>query len=403
MSLDAAFGKRIQQVAGRFEEEMISLRRAIHRNPELAFEEHETSSLIADSLEKRGIEVRRGVGGTGLVARIHPEREGRKTVAIRADMDALPIQEATGVEYASKNPGKMHACGHDANCAMAYGAALILSSEEIRDSIDGNVTLLFQPAEESPPGGAIKMIEDGAMENPKIDAIIASHTYNDGNLGEVFFRAGPMLASADNFDLTILGEAAHGAMPQQGKDAIVTSAEVILGYQRIVSREVKPTSPAVITIGTIEGGDRCNVIPNRVMMKGTVRTLDQSVQQTIEKSMHRTADGITKSAGLSYELDYQKGYPVLLIDSNLKRVVEEAIADLEGIEFVEMEEPVMGGEDFSYYAQRAPGVFMFLGVVSDRNPKRPMHHPEYNIDERVLTEGASMMAFAVARILKALK
>ena len=391
--------KLIKKKAREFESEMISVRRAIHQNPELAFEEHETSALLADRLEKAGINAERGVGGTGVVGRIEPGKKGAKTVALRADMDALPIQEQTGLEFASRNAGKMHACGHDANCAMALGAALILNAAEVKEQLKGNVRLLFQPAEESPPGGAIKMIEAGALENPKVDAIIASHTHNDGNLGEITFREGPMMASADNFDLRIIGEAAHGAMPQQGKDAIVTSAEVILAYQRIISRQIAPTAPAVITIGTISGGDRSNVIPSEVKMRGTVRTLDMQVQQTIEKAMRQTADGITKSAGLSYELDYQKGYPTLLIEPALKRLVQSAIEEFGDVKFVEMLSPVMGGEDFAYYTHHVPGVFMFLGIVSDSNPKIPMHHPKYNIDERVLTLGASVMAYAAARIL----
>jgi len=390
----------IRQKAAELENEILSVRRTIHRNPELAFEEHETSAFLAERLEKAGIKVQRGVGGTGVVGRLQPEIKGAKTVAIRADMDALPIQEETGLEFASENPGKMHACGHDANCAMALGAALILNSDEVKKSLRGNVRMLFQPAEEAPPGGAIKMIEDGALENPKVDAIIASHTFSDANLGEIVFRAGPMLASADNFDLKIIGKAGHGAAPHQGKDAIVTSAEVILGYQRIVSRQIEPTSPAVITIGTIHGGDRSNIIPSEVTMKGTVRTLDMEVQKTIERAMHETADGITKSAGLAYELDYQKGYPTLLIDPDLKQLVEKAIGEFGEAKFVEMAAPEMGGEDFAYYTHHVPGVFMFLGVVSDRNPKFPLHHPKYTIDERVLNIGASTMAWVAARILE---
>lgn len=400
MTSAAGLASLIRETAKKYESDIIDLRRAIHQNPELAFEEHETSKLIADSLEKRSIAVKRGVGGTGLVARIQPDSSGRRTVAIRADMDALPIQEETGVPYASRNPGKMHACGHDANCAMAYGAGLILASEQVSKELNGNVRLLFQPAEESPPGGAIRMIEDGALDDPQVDAILAAHTYNDGSLGEIYFKEGPMMASADNFDLFVAGKAAHGAMPQQGKDAIVTSAEIILAYQRIISRQISPTSPAVITIGTIAGGDRSNVIPSRVKMRGTVRTLDMEVQKTIEAAMRQTADGITKSAGLSYELDYQKGYPTLLIDPGLKKRVQSAIEEFGGgVKFVEMPNPIMGGEDFAYYTHRVPGVFMFVGVVSDANPKQPMHHPKYNIDERVLTLGASVMAYSAARIL----
>ena len=389
----------IKSKAAELENELVEVRRAIHQNPELAFEERETSALLAARLEDSGISVERGVGGTGVIGRIQPERDGARTVAIRGDMDALPIQEETGLEFASQNPGKMHACGHDANCAMALGAALILNSDEVKAQLKGNVRVLFQPAEEAPPGGAIKMIEGGALENPKVDAIIAAHTFNDANLGEILFKDGPMLASADNFDLKIIGKAAHGAMPQQGKDAIVTSAEVILAYQRIVSRQIPPTAPAVITIGTIHGGDRSNVIASEINMKGTVRTLDMQVKETIQRAMHETADGITKSAGLSYELDYQDGYPTLLNDPELKRVVQNAIGELGAAKFVEMPSPMMGGEDFAYYTHRAPGVFMFIGVVSDRNPKWPMHHPKYTIDERVLTIGASVMAYAAAKIL----
>ena len=391
----------IRQRARAIEREVVELRRLIHQNPELAFEEHETAALIADRLSKLGLEVKRGVGGTGVVAGLLPQIEGAKTVAIRADMDALPIKEETGLSFASKNPGKMHACGHDANCAMAYGAAAILASKEVRELLGGNVRFLFQPAEEAPPGGAKKMIEAGALEDPRVDAIIAAHTYNDAMLGEVTFREGPMLASADDFSLTIVGEPGHGAAPHQAKDAIVTAAEVILGYQRIVSRQTNPTDAAVITIGTIHSGDRCNVIAGKVKMEGTVRTLDSDVQKAIEAAMRETADGITKSAGLSYELDYRKGYPVLRIDAELKRLVQSAIVDFAGEKaFVEMRKPIMGGEDFAYYTHVVPGVFMFFGVVSDQNPRFPMHHPKYNIDERVLPFGASILAYCAARILK---
>ncbi|MBN1592323.1 MAG: amidohydrolase [Candidatus Coatesbacteria bacterium] len=394
-----ALKELIKKKAEELESTLISVRRAIHQNPELAFEEHETAALLASRLEEAGIKAERGIGGTGVVGRIQPEKDGVKCVAIRGDMDALPIQEATGLEFASQNKGKMHACGHDANCAMALGAALILNSDEIKPHLNGNVRVLFQPAEESPPGGAIKMIEAGALDNPKVDAIIASHTYNDANLGEIVFKDGPMLASADNFDLKIIGKASHGAMPQQGKDAIVTAAEVILAYQRIISRQIAPTSPAVITIGTISGGDRSNVIPSEVKMRGTVRTLDMSVKDTIRKAMYETADGITKSAGLSFELDYQDGYPTLLNDPGVKKTVQEAIGELGTVKFIEMQSPIMGGEDFAYYTHRAAGLFMFIGVVSSRNPKCPMHHPQYTIDERVLPLGASVMAYAAAKIL----
>ena len=366
-------------------DEIITNRRIFHKYPELGFEEHRTAKVIAEKLKSYGIEVKTGVGKTGVIGDLYSKKDG-KTIALRADMDALPVQEISDVSYKSQNEGVMHACGHDGHMAMLLGAARILSRN--KDHLRRNIRFIFQPAEEG-KGGARYMIADGCLEN--VDEIYGMHLWNYQPYGEIGVKSGPVMAAADIFDITVKGIGGHGAAPQGTVDAIVIASNLIMSLQTIVSRNTDPLESIVITVGKIKGGHGFNVIADEVRLRGTTRTMTEENRQMIKIRMQEIIDGVAKASGATIKLDYQDGYPPTINDENFTQIVKKVANKIAGKGSVE---PylTMVAEDFSYYLQKIPGCFFFIGSApSDKESMSVPHHcSHFDIDERALLVGTSM-------------
>lgn len=377
----------IKRLSQKFEKDVIALRREIHQNPELAFNEFETSKLIYEKLSKIKLDSLKKVTETGVVGLIKNKNGSSKCVGLRADIDALPILENTGLPFASKNPGVMHACGHDAHTSMLYGAALILN--ELKNELNGSVKLIFQPAEEKNPGGASIMVKEGVLNNPKVDAIFGQHVIVDKPAGSLGFCPGVMMASQDELYITIYGKQAHGAKPHLAIDPIVVASQVILGLQTIVSRNTSPYDPIVITIGKIEGGTATNIIPSEVKMMGTIRTLNEKLRKKSLKLIERTIKGITSAAGADYKFSISPGYPELINDDKLTDFAANSAMEFAGNKNVFEAEKLMGAEDFAFYLKKIPGTFYRIGVGNTSD----IHTPTINLDEKALSVGAGFMAY----------
>jgi amidohydrolase len=378
----------------KIEADIINWRRELHRIPGPAFELKDTSKFITDRLLEMGIEYRI-IANTGVSATIYGgKQEG--TVGLRADMDGLPIKEETGSPFAADN-GLMHACGHDAHMAMLLGAAKILS--ENKQALKGNVRLIFQPAEES-IGGAEMMIEGGCLDNPRVDAIFGLHI---GSLskeiicGSVGVKMGAMMAAVDEFRVRIIGKGGHGAAPQECVDPIVVAAEIICSLQKIVSREISPISPAVVTIGKITGGSAFNIIPDEVSFDGCVRTLSEIDRNYIERRIKDIVKYETKANNAEYEIQYFNKYPVLINDDTMTNKLRLAANKIVGEEnVVNMKHPIMASEDMAYYLQKIPGTFFYLGSNNEeKGIIYPHHHPKFDVDEDVLCIGTGVLVQAV--------
>lgn len=374
---------------------MVRLRRAIHANPELAFEEYATSALVAETLEKLGMEVKRGVAKTGVVASIRGSKGGN-AVALRSDMDALPITEATGLEFASKNPGKMHACGHDSHTAIGLGAAMILS--ELKHELQGEVRFLFQPSEEKVPGGAPYMIEEGALDG--VSKIFGLHVLSQADAGTVGFCPGEMMASADELYITIKGNSGHGARPHLTIDPIVVSAQVILALQTIVSRNLDPFAQGVITIGSVQGGHAVNIVPPEVKLMGTMRAMSPEWRRFAHERIHEIVNGICYSARAEAEIRIEMGYPVLVNDERETEFAESAARELFGEDRVFRAERLMAAEDFSYFLEKVPGTYYRLGIRNEaQGISADIHNDHFTIDETAMKTGAAMQAYLAVRAL----
>ena len=375
-------------------DKIIETRRDFHNHPELSFEEYRTAKVIAEKLSSFGVEVKTGVGGTGVVGDLKGNANG-KTVALRADMDALPIQEAGDVPYKSVNDGVMHACGHDGHMAMLLGAAEILSQQ--RNEIKGNIRFIFQPAEEG-GGGARYMIKGGCLD--RVDEIYGMHLWNYQPYGEIGVKSGPIMAAADIFDITIKGIGGHGAMPQGTVDAIVVASNLIMNLQTIVSRNTDPIESTVITVGKISGGHGFNVIADEVKLRGTTRAMTEENRQMIKTRMQEIVEGVAKASGAEIIMDYQDGYPPTINDANAS---EKVILSAEKIISAGVKEPylTMGAEDFSYYLQKIPGCFFFIGSAPKgaKLMSVPHHCSHFEMDERALLVGASVFVQLIKDIL----
>ncbi|MBW1658975.1 MAG: amidohydrolase [Deltaproteobacteria bacterium] len=366
------------------EDLIIHFRRDLHKIPEVAYTEEKTSAYIANYLEKEGFEVTKGIAKTGVVALLPLSGPG-KTLLVRSDIDALPVEEETGLPFASEHPGVMHACGHDAHMAMVLGAATIL--KKIGKDLKGNIKFVFQPAEEG-PGGAKPMIEEGVMENPHVDYAVGCHLWPAIPEGTVGVRAGRLLAAMDRFDLKILGKGGHGAMPHLCVDALEVGTQVVGALQRIVSRQMNPLTPTVVTVGSFHAGTTFNVIPGVAEMCGTTRTFDREVWQSWPERMERIIRGVCESMGADYELKYSQGYPPLVNDEWMTEVVRRCAVDAVGEEKVVEPEPTMGGEDMAFFLEKAKGCFYFLGV--GREGGFPLHNSKFTFNEQVLLTGVEM-------------
>ncbi len=377
------------EVNGALAQRVVELRRAIHRRPELGFEENGTAALVEGELDALAIEHRR-IAKTGVVGRIAGGKPGR-VVALRADMDALPITERTGLPYASEHAGKMHACGHDSHTAMLLGAARALGGG--RETLAGTAVLIFQPAEEG-PGGALPMIEEGALDDPKVDAIAMLHVDSRLDAGTIGITPGGVNASADEMYITVRGVGGHGAYPHTSVDAIPAAAAMVLALQNVVARETDPLASAVVTIGTIAGGYRNNVIADVIELSGTLRADDAEVRDALEERVRRIVTGVAAAYGVSAEVRIVRGYPPVFNDLKLAKDFAE-YARSNGMR-VEEPQPTMGAEDFAYFAQRVPGLLIRLGVRNESvGATHPVHSPLFRLDEAALPVGvASLLLFA---------
>jgi amidohydrolase len=375
---------------------LIEIRRTIHSHPELGFEEVETSRLISAWLESFGLDVKKGVAKTGVVGLLRGGEPG-KTVALRADMDALPIDEATGVPYASKIKGKMHACGHDAHVTILLGVARFFST--IREQVKGNIKLIFQPGEEGFGGGKL-MVEAGVLEDPNVDAIFAAHVFPFLPTGQVGITEGKAMASSDKFTLRIIGKGGHGAYPHVTHDPILAAGHIITQIQSIVSRNVNPLDSAVVSFGAVHGGRAYNVIPDDVELTGTVRSLNPEVREELKSRIEQITRGVVVSLGLDYHYEFEYGYPVLINDAWMSKLVVSTCSKAIGKDNVEILQPSMGAEDFAYYLEKCPGAIFRLGV---RNEKKgliqPHHNTLFNIDEDVLPFGVEMFVRVIDEFL----
>jgi amidohydrolase len=375
-------------------EELIEWRRDFHMHPEIGFELHRTSKIVADELEKMGYRVKRGVGKTGVVAEIG---DGGKVIAIRADMDALPILEQNDHEYASKSPGAMHACGHDSHTAMALGAALLLSKEKL----PGRVRFLFQPCEETTDdegkSGAQRMSAEGAMDG--VDFVIAQHVDPLKPVGAIGINAGPSSGGVDSWYAVISGKGGHGAHPDKTIDPFYIAAHVILALNAIISRRINPFEPAVVSIGSISGGFTENVIPESVRLTGTLRFTNEKVHQQIHEEM-KSAFDIAKALGGNYELRYEIGGPPMINDKLVSEVIEKTGQDLLGVENVHEIEKTLGAEDFGEFMKHAPGAMFTLGTQKKGHENYLLHHPRFDLDERALPIGTAMLVETAKRFLE---
>ncbi len=375
-----------------YEQQIIQWRRDLHQIPEVGLHLPKTAAYVAEELKKLGITCKNNVGGSGIVALIEGEAKG-KTIALRADMDALAIREETDLEYVSTNDN-MHACGHDAHTAMLLGAAKVLKDN--RHLLKGNVKLLFQAAEEG-PGGAKPMLEEGAFENPKVDAVLGLHTGavgGDIKNGQVGVCFGKMMASMDRFVVKVKGKGCHGAYPEKGVDPIVIAAQIIVSLQSLVSREVQATEPAVVTVGKIHGGTAFNIIPDEVEFEGTVRSTDHHVREWLAKRIGELTQSIAQGMRGQVEYDFYYGYPPLVNDPDftrefilsVKKVVEEE-------NIMEVKIPVMGGEDMAYFLEQVPGTYFFLGSIMKLDGvQHPHHNSRFMLDESVFATGTALLA-----------
>jgi amidohydrolase len=387
----------LEAAVARLGERLSETRRRVHQHPEMGFEEVQTAALVAERLAALGLEVRTGVARTGVVGLLRGARPGR-TLLLRADMDCLPVDEATGAPYASKTPGRMHACGHDGHVAMLLGAAECLAAR--RDRLAGAVKLVFQPAEEG-PGGARPMIEAGVLESPRVDAAFGIHLLNDYPVGTVALRPGALMAATDRISLVVRGRGGHGAAPHQTIDAVLVAAHVVTALQAIAAREVAPAVPVVVTIGTIHGGFRYNVIAPEVELTGTVRSFDAALRKELPGRIERIARGVAAAFGAEVTAEYDFGYPATVNEPGMTALVREAAAQVVGAAGVVGDmTPLMGGEDMSYFLEAVPGCFAFIGSANAaRGLAHPHHSPRFDFDEAALPIGVQLFVRVVERYL----
>lgn len=390
--------EQVKQLAKDVHADTVAIRRHLHQHPELSFQEYETAAFVKSRLDDLGIPYRT-MAGTGIVAEITGDLPSAdRVVALRADMDALPIHEVKGRPYGSKHDGIMHACGHDAHTASLLSAARILKA--LTPHFGGTIRLIFQPGEERLPGGASLMIKEGVLENPKPEAVIGQHVMPLMPAGKVGFRAGKYMASTDELYMTVTGRGGHGAQPQQNIDPVVITAHIITALQQVVSRFSDPRIPSVLSFGKIAAEGATNIIPNEVYVEGTFRTLDEKWRKDAHQRMRKMAEGIADSMGAQCDFDIQIGYPFLVNDEQLTQQARQSAVEYLGAENVIDLDIWMAGEDFAYYSQMADACFYRLGTGnSERGITAAVHTPEFDIDETALEVGSGLLAFIALRRL----
>ncbi|MGO8920107.1 MAG: M20 aminoacylase family protein [Stellaceae bacterium] len=377
-----------------FQQDLAAWRREIHAHPETAFEEKRTSEFVARRLQEFGIAVHRGLAGTGVVGTLTGARPGGRAIALRADMDALHIHERSGLDYASQNPGKMHACGHDGHTTMLLGAARYLAETR---NFAGTVHFIFQPAEENEGGGRV-MVQQGLFEKFPTDAVFGMHNWPGMAVGKFALRAGPMMASFDIFEITVKGKGTHAALPHLGVDPVIAAAQIVMGLQTITSRNTHPLESAVISVTQIHGGDTWNVIPDEVVLRGTTRSFKAELQDAIEAAIRRIADGVTAAMGAGVAVRYERRYPPTINSAAESDIAAAIASEVVGEGNVDRDlAPTMGSEDFAFMLQARPGAYVFIGNGPGNGAG--LHNPRYDFNDEILPIGASYWARLVERVL----
>lgn len=404
-----AFAARIDQAVERLAPQIVELRHQIHQNPELSNREVKTAELVAAHLRSLGLEPKTGIAKTGVVALLKGGKPG-PLIAVRADMDALPVTEETDLPFKStkrdtflgQEVGVAHACGHDIHTSVQLGVASVLAG--MKEDLPGSILFIFQPAEEGPPpgeeGGADLMLKEGVFAGEKPAAVFGLHSFSDQEVGTVGYNPGPTMAAVDQFVIKIKGKQSHGAYPHLSVDPIVIASQAVLALQTIRSRNLPAFEPSVVTVGIFRGGERFNIIPGEVHLEGTVRTYNEGVRAEVERRMREILDGITRAGGASFELDYRKNAPATVNDPELAQVVDPLLRQAAGEGNVVLVEPSMGGEDFAYFANEVPGFYFRLGVVKPGTTSGGLHTPTFRADDSAVPVGMKVMSRLLASYLQ---
>lgn len=377
-------------------DELVAIRRDLHMHPELGFQEVRTARIVAEKLGALGYEVQTGVGKTGVVGLLQGGQPGERTVLLRFDMDALPIQEESETPYRSQTPGVMHACGHDAHVAVGIGVATLLARH--RERIPGTVKLMFQPAEEG-LGGALAMIEDGVLDAPRPDVALGLHVSSNHDLGSAVVRSGAMMAASDGFRIVVHGHGGHGAHPDQTVDAVLVAAHIVVALQTIVARNVNPEETAVVTVGALHAGEAGNVIAQTAELRGTIRSFSPEVRDLLHRRVREVAEGVATTLGARAEVALRIGVDATVNAERPTAVMHAAAAAVLGEDRINTSYRTTGGEDFSAVLARVPGNFFFLGARSDERTSFPHHNPRFDIDEACLPTGVAILCDAALRCL----
>jgi amidohydrolase len=377
-------------------EQLVAWRRDFHMHPELGFQEHRSAKIVADKLRELGYQVQTGVANTGVIGLLEGEQPG-PVVMVRVDMDALPVAEANETDYVSQNPGVMHACGHDGHMAIGLGVATLAA--RYREGMAGALKLVFQPAEEG-DGGAEIMVQEGVLENPRPDVVLATHVWNSQPVGTIHVTPGAVMAAAGKWNCTVRGMGGHGAMPHLAVDPIVAASNIVIALQTIVSRNVSPLETAVVTVGAIQGGEAFNVIPPQVDLGGTIRTYDPQVRETVARRMREVIEGVASAHNATVELEITPMTPAVINDAEVTDVVRAAAEAVVGAENVFSGERTMGSEDAAFFTREIPGCYFFLGSTNaERGLVAPHHNPHFDFDEDVLPLGVAILMQALAHYL----
>ena len=392
--------EKIKHLASQYFSEIQSIRHHIHANPELSFQEFETSKFVQQKLTEYNIQFETGIAKTGIVALLKSTKNAdKKIIALRSELDALPIQEKNNCSYASKNAGVMHACGHDVHTSILLGAAKILN--ELKDEWEGTIKLIFQPSEEKEPGGASVMIKEGVLENPKPEKIIALHVHPSMTVGKTGFKSGLYMASADEIYLTVKGKGGHGALPQNCIDTVLIASHIVVALQQIVSRNAYPIIPTVLSFGKMIANGATNVIPDEVRIEGTLRTMDEAWRKQVHQKINQIATGLAQSMGGDCMVEISNGYPCLINDTTTTELSRQFAKEYLGNSQVEELDLRMTAEDFSFFAEKIPACFFRLGTASeDGANSSAVHTSTFNIDEKALELGVGLMAYQAMQHLK---